>query len=132
MTVVLAGMKSFNWFSFFSGGYYCGQTGLSEPSGPCAAGFYCDGGSIVDMPSGAGGNQCTAGYYCPEASAFAVACDPGYYCANDRLNETSGKCNPGYYCTSLATVANPIDGITGNQFIYWTASLYIWRCSCEV
>ncbi|CAC5381825.1 unnamed protein product [Mytilus coruscus] len=97
-----------------TGGYYCGQTGLSEPSGPCAAGYYCDGGATTDMPSGAGGNQCTAGYYCPEASAFAVACDPGYYCANDRLNETSGKCNPGYYCTSLATVANPTDGTTGN------------------
>jgi hypothetical protein len=53
------------------------------------------------MPSGVGGSHCTAGYYCPEASAFAVACEPGYYCANDRLNDTSGQCDAGYYCTSL-------------------------------
>ena len=101
---------------YFSGGYYCEQTGLSAPSGPCAAGYYCDGGATTSMPSGAGGSHCTAGYYCPEASAFAVACEPGYYCANDRLNETSGQCDGGYYCTSLAVIANPTDGTTGNQY----------------
>jgi hypothetical protein len=33
---------------------------------------------------------------------ISVACEPGYYCANDRLNDTSGQCDAGYYCTSLA------------------------------
>ena len=50
------------------GGYYCGQDGLSYPSGLCEAGYYCSGGSSVAMPSGVGGDQCSPGYYCPEGS----------------------------------------------------------------
>lgn len=103
------------YLSYILGGYYCDINGLSEPTGPCAPGYYCDGGSTTAMPSGVGGNQCTTGSYCPEASANPTPCDPGYYCANNLLNETSGKCSPGYYCTSMATVANPTDGTTGTS-----------------
>ncbi|RUS80256.1 hypothetical protein EGW08_011985, partial [Elysia chlorotica] len=98
-----------------TGGQYCGQDGLSSPSGLCEAGFYCSGGSSVAMPSGAGGDQCSPGYYCPEGSSQPIECDPGQYCATARLNTTSGDCQQGYYCSRLAIIANPTDGnVTGD------------------
>lgn len=41
--------------------------GLSEPSGKCAAGFYCTGGAASSKPmDGATGNICPLGAYCSE------------------------------------------------------------------
>ena len=31
-------------------GYFCNNTGLLEPSGPCSAGHYCTGGTIDAFP----------------------------------------------------------------------------------
>ena len=33
-------------------GMYCGTEGLSQPTGPCQAGFYCLSGNNVANPSG--------------------------------------------------------------------------------
>ena len=36
-------------------GQYCDTDMMSTPAGPCLAGYYCDGNSTTDRPSGSGG-----------------------------------------------------------------------------
>ena len=100
---------------FIPAGMYCQTNGLSNPTGLCSAGYYCDGGSDTATPTGAGGGYCTTGYYCPEGSTEMTPCTPGDYCGVDYLNATSGQCQDGYYCVSTATVPNPTDGTTGKH-----------------
>lgn len=47
-------------------GHYCDQIGLVEPSGQCAAGYYCPGGQSTDRPSQ---HVCGVGHFCKEVSA---------------------------------------------------------------
>lgn len=42
-------------------GHYCHQRGKAEPSGLCAAGYYCPGGQSSDRPQQ---HLCPAGHYC--------------------------------------------------------------------
>lgn len=70
------------------------------------------------MPSGIGGDQCQAGYYCPAGAYQPIRCDPGSYCSGPGLSNTSGLCLPGYFCSGGAYIPNPTDGnVTGTGFL---------------
>ena len=57
-------------------GTYCADSGLTDPSGDCFAGFYCPQGSVqADPPA----TPCTAGHYCEAGSPVPTACPQGTY-----------------------------------------------------
>ena len=104
-----------------TGGHFCGQSGLLEPTGLCKAGFYCEEGNQHPDPvqmncslSGVG-NQCWKGHMCPAGSKKPVECHSGtyqdrfgqttckpcpkgFYCLSKTSDYTAFKCSPGYYC----------------------------------
>lgn len=59
-------------------GKYCDQEGSKEPSGDCAAGYYCQAGSteqapdVEDWPNASG--KCPPGHYCPQGSVSRELC----------------------------------------------------------
>ena len=59
-----------------SPGYYCEDYGLTSPTGPCLEGWYCPSweGSMVATPKN---YTCFAGHYCPNGTAYPLACKPG-------------------------------------------------------
>ena len=72
-------------------GMYCGTTALTVPTGKCAAGYYCLGGSTSAQPILASmGGICPKGYYCPAGSAFPRPCTPGSYCSSQGLVAPTG------------------------------------------
>ncbi|XP_072343857.1 uncharacterized protein [Scyliorhinus torazame] len=107
-------------------GQHCNESGLTEPSGLCAPGYYCTGGSTTDKPTPnhltwnvssnstseykwcpeqyySMGGLCPAGHYCPPGSPSPVPCDGGKYCSNPGLTMPSGGCLAGYYCDAAST-----------------------------
>ncbi|KAL7981551.1 hypothetical protein Chor_005639 [Crotalus horridus] len=97
------------------------EDGLSAPSGECAAGFHCIGGSPSPKPlDGITGNLCPPGTYCPVGSTAPSLCPPGtfsnqfgqsavsdcqlchsgFYCEGSGLTFPTGECKEGYYCDS--------------------------------
>ena len=109
-------------------GYFCNATGLSTPSGPCTAGYYCSSGAIDPRPQATGENgPCPSGFYCPSMSSTptpcpvgtysssmfnteeldCVECDSGHFCDSAGLTTVSGLCAAGYYCTNGSTTAFP-------------------------
>ncbi|GBG24881.1 Sushi, von Willebrand factor type A, EGF and pentraxin domain-containing protein 1 [Hondaea fermentalgiana] len=109
-------------------GSYCASNGLVEPSGFCAAGYYCLLSSTMRIPSNdAGfGGVCPAGYYCMEGTASpepcplgtfgtkeqakslddCKPCEPGSYCGERGLTAPSGPCAAGYYCNGTSSVSS--------------------------
>lgn len=68
------------------GGKYCGQEGLSAPSGDCHGGYVCILGATSATPTdGTTGKICDAGGYCPVGSNSTTLCLPGSY------NPTQGR-----------------------------------------
>ncbi|XP_071807027.1 uncharacterized protein, partial [Asterias amurensis] len=117
------------------GGEYCETEGLESPTGPCQAGFYCVRGAILKTPvNGVTGGICPVGAYCPtgtnrtydcppgtynptegrESVSQCKGCEPGEFCPEYGMNQTAGDCTEGFYCTGNASVAAPVDGITGD------------------
>ena len=90
-----------------SEGSYCETTGLSEPTGICAEGFYCQSGAIKANPadSSEGGGPCPTGYYCPAGTSTPKPCDAGTYQINTNQIECL-ECPEGSYCTSNTTDPN--------------------------
>ena len=96
-------------------GMYCGTTGLTQPSGPCDAGYFCESGLAFSFSSE---RICPEGFYCPEGtylpsqcpagtttSALGLekvedcdACEAGYYCPVNGTDLVSYPCVAGYYC----------------------------------
>ncbi|MED6232417.1 hypothetical protein ATANTOWER_029578, partial [Ataeniobius toweri] len=94
-------------------GFYCNQTGLDAPAGPCMAGYYCPWGSSDPYV-----NPCPSGHYCPVGTPLPIPCPlgttkssfggstveacqpcpPGHYCNQRGQAEPSGHCAEGYYC----------------------------------
>ena len=86
-------------------GFYCdGLGGLTEPTGPCAAGYYCGGGATTQTPDNSpifleddldgyftGNAQCPKGHYCPEGSKKPEACPPGTF-DNNLGDESVNQC----------------------------------------
>ena len=109
-------------------GYYCPSTGLAEPVGPCASGWYCTLGSWTDTPALLGndtgsdchcplqqiGGKCKAGTYCPAGSSTPIDCDGGSYCSMDELDAVEGPCNAGYYCQLGSLMPAPVNETYGD------------------
>nr|XP_032658238.1 multiple epidermal growth factor-like domains protein 10 [Chelonoidis abingdonii] len=112
-------------------GMFCGEWGLSSPSGPCWPGFFCTAGASVPNPDGATntstGGPCPPGHFCPAGTSIpfpcpvgtfsdrlylwlessCTVCPPGYYCSSAGLTAPSGSCSAGYYCLSGASSSSP-------------------------
>ncbi|KAF0752111.1 hypothetical protein AaE_006158, partial [Aphanomyces astaci] len=116
-------------------GYYCASSGLTQPSGPCMAGYTCTGGAPFQNPNNqVFGTVCPTGAYCPQGSAIPILCPlgtyrpnilgqtladcslcpGGTYCNGTGLIAQSGLCAPSYFCTLAASTPTPTDGVTGN------------------
>ncbi|KAH3841623.1 hypothetical protein DPMN_115096 [Dreissena polymorpha] len=111
-----------------SGGFYCDNEGLSNPTGPCSAGYVCVSGSNTSMPTSGAGYTCPAGSLLPrpvvcrdpmpqrnllkseglQNVSACTQCTPGYFCGSEGLTVPTGMCNAGYYCTSGAILADPV------------------------
>ena len=78
-------------------GMYCKLCGLPTPSGPCDAGYYCDGNaSQADPPH----RVCPAGNHCPQQSKTPTPCPAGTMSdtLGNTINSNCLACTPGYYC----------------------------------
>ena len=109
-------------------GFYCPGTGLSQPAGPCAGGWYCTLGSWSDKPAVLGndtgvtcdcpaqsiGGKCLVGTFCPEGSDAPISCSAGSYCSSDGLSNVTGPCQAGYFCSGGATIPNPVNETFGD------------------
>mmetsp|Transcript_3205 Transcript_3205/g.1897 ORF Transcript_3205/g.1897 Transcript_3205/m.1897 type:complete len:226 (-) Transcript_3205:1458-2135(-) len=97
-------------------GKYCSETGASEVTGDCDAGYYCIGAATESSPStSTQGEECIAGYFCPTGTNQMIPCTPGYYCDDDGLGEVAGSCEAGYTCYGMAISSRPTDEITGDK-----------------
>ena len=132
-------------------GKYCGETGLSLPSGDCWAGFYClQGAKYPNNPvEDSSGGPCPAGHYCPNGTSYPLGCQKGsyspstgaaectpcpvgYYCLENSTSYASTPCPSGHYCP-LSTGApydfpcdqgyyNNYTGVYVSWVVYWLAS----------
>ncbi|KAL2295830.1 hypothetical protein Nmel_017354, partial [Mimus melanotis] len=113
-------------------GMFCGEWGLSSPSGPCWPGFFCTTGASVPNPSGAtntsSGGPCPPGHFCPAGTSIpqpcpvgtysdrlhngqdssCTQCPAGHFCASPGLTAPSGPCSPGYFCQPGASSPSPL------------------------
>ena len=122
-------------------GRYCVNSGLSNVTGLCAAGYYCRTKASTATPSSdeqqrfgpcpPGGYYCEAGssiyqrcpvgrYAKPGRNRLKNAdecdiCESGHYCAYGNQTEATGKCAPGYYCKAGSSVRKPTNGTFGGK-----------------
>lgn len=98
--------------------YFCGNTGLSTPtgSGYCRAGWYCSGGASTAMQY-----ECPIGASCGLGSAAPLPCVPGTF-NNRTLQSTCAPCPAGYLCDVPSTVT-PKDCPAGYACAQGTGSL---------
>eukprot|EP01135_Chromosphaera_perkinsii_P005913 Nk52_evm8s371 gene=Nk52_evmTU8s371 len=95
------------------GGKFCATAGLDLPTGDCGGGYFCTGRTTSASPAVDGG-KCVASQYCPVGSTAPLSCSAGSFCKSEGLAAPEGDCTAGYFCIGGATVANPVDGTTGN------------------
>ncbi|CAM9824345.1 unnamed protein product [Bubo scandiacus] len=112
-------------------GMFCGEWGLSSPSGPCWPGFFCTAGASVPNPDGATntstGGPCPPGHFCPAGTSIpqqcpvgtysdrlyswqdssCTVCPAGHYCSSAGLTAPSGPCSVGHYCLPGASSPSP-------------------------
>lgn len=111
-------------------GEYCEFSGLPQPSGLCAGGWFCTGGSwqkrplnTSDIANGTAvcpligeiGGFCKKGSFCPAGSHEPLPCTPGYYCLTDKLDSESGVCAAGHYCNGSTIYSHPVNQTTGDR-----------------
>ena len=54
-------------------------------------GYYCSNKSEASNPSGVSyGDECPAGYYCPDHSYMPTPCPPGTYQPNTKMTNITG------------------------------------------
>ena len=89
-----------------SAGWACNSTGLSTPSFPCAAGYYCSSGAYTTEPTGNShnGGICPPGMYCPTQSSYPLPCNAGYYADSSGFSACR-PCPAGYYCNNESTIS---------------------------
>ncbi len=90
-------------------GSWCGSTGLTAPSGPCAAGSLCFGGAATAAPRDGGltGDACPAGAYCVAGSSSPALCPPGTLngaAGGTALLASCAPCDAGFSCPQPGTV----------------------------
>ena len=110
-------------------GMFCEHNALPRPSGLCAGGWFCTGGSWEEMPLntsdlangtavcpliGEIGGFCKKGTFCPAGSDRPRPCTPGYYCEKDYLDKESGFCVAGYYCNGSTIYPKPVNQSNGD------------------
>ncbi len=126
----LTGLSAESECTSCTSGFYCSQPGITEPTGPCSAGYTCLTGSITPSPLD---GACPVGHYCPSGStapipcpagsyspsilnrnvSSCITCPPGHYCPEASVNGTALECEAGFVCLSGASVATPLDNVTG-------------------
>jgi len=131
-------LKNMSECSPCTGGKYCADYGLYEPTGPCIAGVFCYSGAsesngTIGILGGESG-ECPKGHYCTEGTVFALSCpigsfsnesgntspdncqgcSGGHYCNEPGLILPKLDCAEGFYCTQNSTVEAPKDGVKGN------------------
>lgn len=96
-------------------GKACELFGTTTNYKTCKGGYYCQTGSISNIPQTApqGGARCQMNSYCPEGSSAETTCTAGKYCDRHGLSEPTGNCEAGYYCLGSTTKQNP-RGTQGN------------------
>ncbi|KAJ7305007.1 hypothetical protein JRQ81_010764, partial [Phrynocephalus forsythii] len=77
-----------------SPGFFCASLGLSSPTGPCAAGFYCPGNFSSFSPTAF---LCPEGHFCQPGAAYPTPCSTGKYQPN-RGSKYCLPCPAGFYC----------------------------------
>lgn len=88
-------------------GYYCGNSGLSAPDGPCDAGSMCYGGATTAAPTdGTTGEVCPIGAFCEAGSAKSVTCADGTKSTATGLAVCT-NCDAGTWCTGSVEYACP-------------------------
>lgn len=73
-------------------GRYCDTVALAAPAGPCAAGYYCTGGSPTAQPTDSTGGPCPRGSYCPAGSPQPLPCPPGTF-GNTTMAQAQAECS---------------------------------------
>jgi hypothetical protein len=121
-----------------SPGFYCATAASTEPTGKCAPGYFCEGGSEMRNPTGSSSpaGQCFEGHYCPQQTYKPIPCPPGkfredplgssladcsdcwqgYFCGERGLTEvdTNDECQVGYFCDYGERVVNPSEWVNGS------------------
>ncbi|XP_042328221.1 uncharacterized protein LOC121933064 [Sceloporus undulatus] len=75
-------------------GFFCAGVGLSSPTGPCAAGFYCPANFSSFSPTAF---LCPEGHFCHSGAAYPAPCPTGEYQPN-RGSVYCLPCQAGFYC----------------------------------
>ncbi|XP_071497013.1 uncharacterized protein [Diadema antillarum] len=115
-------------------GQYCSGYGNVWPSGPCTAGYYCEGGAVDQVPTATSefpnNGLCPVGHYCDEGTPApeqcpagtirytegaagvgdCLPCPGGYYCETPGKTNATGQCSAGYYCPANETITAPSPG----------------------
>ena len=96
------------------GGWACETSGLSAPSNPCLAGYFCTSGSSTVSPSVDSnvGGICPPGSYCLDASTSPRSCVAGTFSSVSGASVCS-PCPAGFTCTTSGTTA-PMPCPAGN------------------
>lgn len=79
-------------------GLYCLGVGVSEPTGPCGAGYFCNISASVPTQY-----EAPPGYFTIEGAANPSPCLSGTYNSQYRQSNCS-ICPQGYYCDESATI----------------------------
>ena len=107
--------------TFCPPGLYCASAGLTAPTGNCSAGYYCSNASEEASPvSKSYGDECPTGSYCPLSSHQPTACPAGTYQPYLRRTgfEDCLSCTPGKYCDQTGMSAVGGDCLQGNLWVY--------------
>ncbi|XP_029373644.1 multiple epidermal growth factor-like domains protein 6, partial [Echeneis naucrates] len=90
-------------------GTFCSQSGLSQPTGLCEAGYYCPAGSTSPNFTEYQGNSsgihlCPSGHYCPSGTGHPLPCPAGSFSVSRGLKEVGEcpLCPPGRFCDKPA------------------------------
>lgn len=85
-------------------GMYCGEEGLTEPSGECWAGFFClEGAKYPNAPTTTiSGGPCPVGHFCPNGTSNPLGCHAGTYNPSEG-KEQCDKCPSGFFCPENST-----------------------------
>ena len=96
-------------------GHYCAVGGLTEPTGECAAGFYClRGASSPNNPTlDSSGGPCPEGHFCPNGTSYPLPCPCGSYNPTTGQSECA-ECPVGFYCPENSTDYSTTDCLAGH------------------
>nr|XP_006821768.1 PREDICTED: multiple epidermal growth factor-like domains protein 10-like [Saccoglossus kowalevskii] len=110
---------------------YCEGERLSEPTGPCDAGYYCPGGQNTKTPTE---YVCPKGFFCPVGSPQPLICPRGEYQPTEG-QPSCESCLSGFYCDpyeygNITGVIVPMDCIPGHYCPIGTE--YAEQNKCEI